>query len=196
MSSSILICGIGGQGTVLASKLICQAALSLNMEVHSAETIGMAQRGGSVVSHVRIGSDVHSPLIPFGRADVLIAFEPCEAVRNLPYLKKDGVIVVSDKVVQPVTASLSGKTFDSSVMIDTLKKNAGRVIVLDTDTLSSELGSSKATNTLLLGAAAASEMLGVSLEDLKSALGLLVKPQFVDLNLRALEMGAKCFLSK
>ena len=190
MSSSILICGIGGQGTVLASKLICQAALSLNMDVRSAETIGMAQRGGSVVSHVRIGSGLHSPLIPLSAADILIAFEPCEAVRNLPYLKKDGVIVVSDKVIPPVTASLSGQSFDSSVMIETLRKKSSRVMVLDTDSLSADLGSSKATNTLLLGAAAASGVLGVSLDDLKSALSVLVKPQFVELNVRALDMGA------
>ena len=141
MSTSILICGIGGQGTVLASKLICQAALSLNMDVRSAETIGMAQRGGSVVSHVRIGSGLHSPLIPLSAADILIAFEPCEAVRNLPYLKKDGVIVVSDKVIPPVTASLSGQSFDSSVMIETLRKKSSRVMVLDTDSLSADLGS-------------------------------------------------------
>ncbi len=190
MSTSILICGIGGQGTVLASKLICQAALSLNMDVRSAETIGMAQRGGSVVSHVRIGSGLHSPLIPLSAADILIAFEPCEAVRNLPYLKKDGVIVVSDKVIPPVTASLSGQSFDSSVMIETLRKKSSRVMVLDTDSLSADLGSSKATNTLLLGAAAASGVLGVSLDDLKSALSVLVKPQFVELNVRALDMGA------
>ena len=190
MSTSILICGIGGQGTVLASKLICQAALSLNMDVRSAETIGMAQRGGSVVSHVRIGSGLHSPLIPLSAADILIAFEPCEAVRNLPYLKKDGVIVVSDKVIPPVTASLSGQSFDSAVMIETLRKKSSRVMVLDTDSLSADLGSSKATNTLLLGAAAASGVLGVSLDDLKSALSVLVKPQFVELNVRALDMGA------
>lgn len=190
MSSSILICGIGGQGTVLASKLICQAALSLNMDVRSAETIGMAQRGGSVVSHVRIGSGLHSPLIPLSAADILIAFEPCEAVRNLPYLKKDGVIVVSDKVIPPVTASLSGQSFDSSLMIETLRKKSSRVMVLDTDSLSADLGSSKTTNTLLLGAAAASGVLGVSLDDLKSALSVLVKPQFVELNVRALDMGA------
>ena len=190
MSTSILICGIGGQGTVLASKLICQAALSLNMDVRSAETIGMAQRGGSVVSHVRIGGGLHSPLIPLSAADILIAFEPCEAVRNLPYLKKDGVIVVSDKVIPPVTASLSGQSFDSSVMIETLRKKSKRVMVLDTDSLSADLGSSKATNTLLLGAAAASGVLGVSLDDLKSALSVLVKPQFVELNERALDMGA------
>lgn len=190
MSTSILICGIGGQGTVLASKLICQAALSLNMDVRSAETIGMAQRGGSVVSHVRIGSGLHSPLIPLSAADILIAFEPCEAVRNLPYLKKDGVIVVSDKVIPPVTASLSGQSFDSSVMISALRKKSKSVMVLDTDSLSADLGSSKATNTLLLGAAAASGVLGVSLDDLKSALSVLVKPQFVELNVRALDMGA------
>ncbi|MBQ1661590.1 MAG: 2-oxoacid:acceptor oxidoreductase family protein, partial [Treponema sp.] len=149
-----------------------------------------AQRGGSVVSHVRIGSGLHSPLIPLSAPDILIAFEPCEAVRNLPYLKKDGVIVVSDKVIPPVTASLSGQSFDSAVMIETLRKKSSRVMVLDTDSLSAALGSSKATNTLLLGAAAASGVLGVSLDDLKSALSVLVKPQFVELNVRALDMGA------
>ena len=90
--TNILICGIGGQGTVLAAKLLDQAAIASGLPVHSAETIGMAQRGGSVTSHVRIGKECFSPLIPFGTADMIISFEMCEAVRNLEYLKKGGRI--------------------------------------------------------------------------------------------------------
>ena len=92
MNKNILICGIGGQGTVLASKLIASSAMAQGRSVHSAETIGMAQRGGSVTSHVRIGDDVFSPLIPEGKADLILAFEPAEAVRNLKYLKKHKVL--------------------------------------------------------------------------------------------------------
>ena len=178
---SILICGVGGQGTVLAAKLIAQAALAKGISVRSAETIGMAQRGGSVVSHVRLGH-AFSPLIPFGCADVMIAFEPCEAVRNIAYLKEDGIIAVSSKTVQPVTASLSGAAFSSYDMISFLKQHASRVIVLDTDELCASLGSSKAANTLLLGAAVSSGMLGLTMDDIRSALSLLVKPEFVSLN--------------
>ena len=86
MNKDILICGVGGQGTVLASKLIAAAAMNCGNTVHSAETIGMAQRGGSVTSHVRIGGNAFSPLIPKGSADILLAFEPAEAVRILSYL--------------------------------------------------------------------------------------------------------------
>ena len=95
MKKDILICGVGGQGTVLASKIIAAAAMEAGNNVHSAETIGMAQRGGSVTSHVRIG-EASSPLIPKGKCDLLLAFEPSEAVRNLPYLKENGLVVFDE----------------------------------------------------------------------------------------------------
>ena len=91
MNKNILICGVGGQGTVLASRIIAASAMNMGEKVMSAETIGMAQRGGPVTSHVRIGNDVFSPLIPFGQADMILAFEPAEAVRNLKYLKRGGI---------------------------------------------------------------------------------------------------------
>ena len=105
MNKSILLAGVGGQGTVLASKLIAQAAIDLGFPARTAETIGMAQRGGCVVSHVRIG-EAHSPLIPKGKADIIIGFEPAEAVRCLPYLKEEGVVVTTKKAIKPVTASV------------------------------------------------------------------------------------------
>ena len=117
MNKDILICGVGGQGTVLASKIIAAAAMEEGSPVHSAETIGMAQRGGSVTSHVRIGGEAYSPLIPFGGADMLLAFEPGEAVRNLRYLKKGGIAVVNTSAVKPVTESLKETGYDGIIML-------------------------------------------------------------------------------
>ena len=122
MNKDILLCGVGGQGTVLASKLIASAAMRDGNIVHSAETIGMAQRGGSVTSHVRIGEKASAPLIPLGSADLILAFEPSEAVRNLKYLKKDGVVIVNSVPVKPVTESLKSTGYDGSEMIEYLKK--------------------------------------------------------------------------
>ena len=185
MSKNIIICGVGGQGTVLAAKVLSQAAISNGERVLSAETIGMAQRGGSVVSHVRIGEDVYSPLVPQGQADILIAFEAAEAVRNIAFLKQGGSVIVNKKVVQPVTASLSGKAFDENEMISYLERVAGNVIAVDTDQASKDLGSSKVVNMVLLGAASRTGL--VSKDELKAALKLLVKPEFYELNVRAID---------
>ncbi len=185
MSKNIIICGVGGQGTVLAAKVLSQAAISNGQRVLSAETIGMAQRGGSVVSHVRIGEDVFSPLVPQGQADVLIAFEAAEAVRNIAFLKEGGSVIVNKKVVQPVTASLSGKAFDEKEMISYLEKVAGKVIAVDTDQACKDLGSTKVVNMVLLGAASKTGL--ISKDELKAALKLLVKPEFYELNVRAID---------
>ncbi len=187
-SKSILICGVGGQGTVLASKVIAQAAIAKGERVLSAETIGMAQRGGSVVSHVRIGNDVFSPLVPERGADCLIAFEASEAVRNIQYLKQDATVIVNKKVVQPVTASLSGKVFDADKMIDTLKSVTKNVIPVDTEEACSKLGSAKVVNMVLLGAACRAGVL--DRDDIQEAVQKLVKPEFYQLNMKALDFLA------
>lgn len=185
MNKNILICGVGGQGTVLAAKVLSQAALCNGQKVMSAETIGMAQRGGSVVSHVRIGDEVYSPLIPKGEADIIISFEAAEAVRNIDYLKKDGTIIVNKKIVQPTTASLTGKTFNEDKMIETLTNTAANVIVVDTDQACKDLGSSKVVNIVLLGAACKTGIVGK--EEIKTALKMLVKPEFYELNVKAVD---------
>ena len=123
MNKNCLLCGVGGQGVVLASKLIAYTAMLKGMQARTSETIGMSQRGGAVVSHVRIGEEIFSPMVPKKSADVILAFEPAEAVRNLSYLKKDGVVVVNKKAVKPVTATLTQNSYDGSEMLDYLKKN-------------------------------------------------------------------------
>ena len=154
MNKDILICGVGGQGTVLASKIISSAAMEEGNPVHSAETIGMAQRGGSVTSHVRIGGDACAPLIPFGGADMILAFEPGEAVRNLRYLRKGGIVIANTAPTRPVTESLRDTGYDGREMVDYLRKKCG-CILIDADEVCRPFGSARFFNIIMLGVATA-----------------------------------------
>lgn len=191
MIVNCILAGVGGQGTVLASKLIAQSAMNKGQNARTAETIGMAQRGGCVVSHVRIGDDIHSPMISKHSADIIIGFEPAEAVRCLPYLKKGGVVVVSQKAIKPVTSSLSGSSYDGSEMIDFLRESGAKVIVVDGDKICEDCGSAKVLNVALLGAACASGMLGLTLSEIENSIKERVDPRFTSMNIKALAAGAK-----
>lgn len=191
MSKNIVLCGVGGQGTILASKLISAAAMAKGLRVLSAETIGMAQRGGSVFSHIRIGQDVECPMIAKGTADIIIGFEPGEAVRMLPYLKKDGQMVVSSRPVMPVTAALAGSNYNGREMLDFLQSHVKKVQVIDTEAACRELGSAKVVNLLLLGAAVSSGELGLEVEDIRQAILQRIPQKFHELNFRALEYGTR-----
>lgn len=191
MTTNIMLAGVGGQGTVLASKLIAQSVMNRGQNARTAETIGMAQRGGCVVSHVRIGEELHSPMIPQGSADLLIGFEPAEAVRCLPYLKKGGTVVVSSKAIKPVTASLSGSDYNGAEMLAFLKQQVEKLIVVDGEGICAQCGSAKVLNVALLGAAAASGVLGLTLEQLLETIRQRIPERFLDSNLKALSAGAK-----
>ena len=190
MGKNCLLCGVGGQGVVLASKLIAYAAMEKGLNVRTSETIGMSQRGGSVVTHVRMGETVHSPMIPKGSADVIMAFEPAEAVRNLSYLKEDGVMVVDKKAVKPVTATLSQSKYDGQEELLYLQKNVKNLYIVDGDAICEEAGSSKVLNVVLLGVALGSGVLDIQLEEMKEEIRKHVKPQFVEMNMKALGLGA------
>ena len=187
MNKNIILCGVGGQGTVLASKLIAAAAMKKDLPVMSAETIGMAQRGGSVFSHIRIGEGLHSPMIAKSTADVILGFEPGEAVRMLPYLKDSGQVIVSSRGIMPVTAALSGTPYQSSEMIRYLKTRTDHLLVIDTDKACRELGSSRVLNMLLLGAAIHSGALGLTDAEIKEVIKERVPEKYHKINFRALE---------
>lgn len=187
MKKDILICGVGGQGTVLASKLIAAAAMTEGNIVHSAETIGMAQRGGSVTSHVRIG-EAYSPLIPKGKCDMIISFEPSEAVRNLSYLKQDGLVIVNVDPVKPTTESLHETGYDGTDMIEYLQKKC-QVLAVDGQQLCAEFGSSKYLNVILLGVAAGSGVLDIPKEAIQKEIRVRVPSKFVENNRLAFEKG-------
>ena len=188
MNKDILICGVGGQGTVLASRIIAAAAMAEGSTVHSAETIGMAQRGGPVTSHVRIGDEAYSPLIPNKKADLIIGFEPSEVVRNINYLSRDGIAVVNTSPVKPVTESLQKSGYDGTEMVSYLKENVNCIFV-DGNTECEKLGSVKFLNILLLGVAAGSGKLGIKKETILEEIKKRVKEKFVDANTKAFLKG-------
>jgi indolepyruvate ferredoxin oxidoreductase beta subunit len=205
-SIDVVIAGVGGQGTVLASKLIACAAMERGDFVRTAETIGMAQRGGSVLGHVRIlsagaqaeGVSLLSPLVPKGTADLLIGFEPGETVRALDFLRPKGVVVVNRQIVAPVTATLAKTSYDGQAELGYLQAQSqsqriGTLIVVDGQRICETCGSLRVLNIALLGAAAASKALGFSAAHIEKAIEAQVKQGFVELNKQALRLGTAAF---
>lgn len=191
MLKNVLLCGVGGQGTVLASKLLAAAAMEKGIPVMSAETIGMAQKGGSVFSHLRMGQNIQAPMLSAGSADVIIGFEPAEAVRMLPYLSENGCVVVNSTPVIPVTAVLSKSSYDGSEMIDYLRQHVKHLVVVDGAAACQSVGSPKVLNMVLLGAALKRGVLPFTLEEIKQIMQKRVNPQFYELNCRALDYTAE-----
>ena len=188
MSDSIVLCGVGGQGTILASKLLAAAAMGRGLAVKTAETIGMAQRGGSVFSHVRIGDGAPTPLIGRGRADMIIAFEPAEAARQLPYLREGGTVVVSSRPIIPVSATIGGPAYDLPAAMAYLREQVGEnLVVVDADAAASDLGSAKCLNVVLLGAAVRTGALALTADDIRAAITARLPERFHELNYRALD---------
>lgn len=193
---NILLTGVGGQGTVLAAKVLAQAAQDKGWQVRTAETIGMAQRGGTVVSHVRMGNageEVLAPLVSRGTADLIVAFEPAEAARALPYLKPEGVLVTATTGVQPVTAALSKNPYQASEVVAQLQAafagSNATFIAVDDAALIAQAGSAKVLNTMLLAKAIQHAHIDLAIDDLRSAIMACVKPAFIDLNLRAIDVA-------
>lgn len=188
MNKDIMICGVGGQGTVLASKIIASAAMAEGNAVHSAETIGMAQRGGSVTSHVRIGKDAYSPLIPYGSADLLLAFEPAEAVRNLKYLRPEGMAIVNTAPMKPVNESLKPSGYEGEAMTAYLKEKCSCLLV-NAEEISAPFGSTKFFNIIMLGIAAGSGRLGIEGKSVKQEMEKRIPAKFLEINRKAFEAG-------
>ena len=199
-TTTILLCGVGGQGTILAADLLARAAMASGKECKVSEIHGMAQRGGSVTSHVRMGNEgehVASPLVGAGAADMLIAFEPGEAARMLGLLDAQGVLVTASNAKQPVTASLSKTVYAAAPVLEALKKREGPTVVVDESALLELVGNSKALNIVLLTVAISQRdaqgnpLLGISLDEFKEAIRVCVKPKFVDMNLAAVDAVCK-----
>lgn len=193
---NVMLTGVGGQGTVLAAKVLAQAAQEKGWHVRTAETIGMAQRGGSVVSHVRMGNDgeeVYSPLIAKGTADVIIAFEPAEGARVMEYLAPSGVLVCATTAVQPVTAALADEPYRGADVIrrlyEAFEASPERLVIVPDEALLRQLGNRKALNTVLLASAVATGRLPLSIDDVRQAVRACVKPAFVNLNLEAIDIA-------
>jgi indolepyruvate ferredoxin oxidoreductase beta subunit len=185
MSKNIKLVGVGGQGTILSTKILTQALLSAGYDVKMSEIHGMSQRGGSVSSDIRFGKDISSPVVVKGTADFLVAFEKMEAIRYLNYLKEDGILIVNDLKINSMLTQ-SGKIKYPDDIIKRLEER-NHTYVFDATKKAIELGNKKVLNIILLGVL----VKAMRLEKLPviEAIEELVKPQFIEINKKAYKLG-------
>ncbi len=185
-TKSIMIVGVGGQGSLLASKLLGRLLVDEGYDVKVSEVHGMSQRGGSVVTYVRFGDKVYSPIITKGEADVIISFEKLEAARYAEFLKADGKIVVNVQQIDPMPVIIGAAEYPENVL-DELRQKGVNVEALDALTLAEQAGSSKAVNIVLMGRAA--KHFDIPYEKWISAIENTVAPKFIEMNKKAFELG-------
>ncbi|HHV26325.1 MAG TPA: indolepyruvate oxidoreductase subunit beta [Tissierellia bacterium] len=184
-TKSILLVGVGGQGTILASKVLSEGLVEAGYDVKMSEIHGMAQRGGSVSTQVRFGNKVFSPIIGKGEADILVSFETMEALRWLEYLKPDGKVVVNDYKI-PSAPILMGKEDYPEGVIDIIKDKANTNII-DAAKIAENLGNTKVMNIVLFGALV--KAMGLTDIDWEDVIRKTVKEKFVDINIKAFNAG-------
>ena len=186
-TKNILLAGVGGQGTILAAKMLTLGLMEEGYDVKMSEIHGMSQRGGDVTSQVRYSSDkVFSPVVEKGTADILIAFEEMEALRNLDYLREDGTVVVNTERIPSMTVLTGAEKYPEDILSE-IKKAAAKTIVLDATGMARDLGNPKAANVILLGALI--KAMNLTDIDWEKILSENVKEQFLELNLKALKAG-------
>jgi indolepyruvate ferredoxin oxidoreductase beta subunit len=183
---SIMIAGVGGQGTLLTSRVLGTAAVKAGYDVKMSEVHGMAQRGGSVITYVRIGNSVNSPIIEKGEADILLCFEKLEALRWIEYAKKDSVIIINDQQIDPMPVIIGKSTYPENIVekISSVYSNVYAINALD---IAKKLGNIKVLNIVMLGLMAASTE--ISKEIWHEAIRETVKERFIELNLKAFDEG-------
>ncbi len=185
-TTNVMIVGVGGQGSLLASKLLGRLLIDEGYDVKVSEVHGMSQRGGSVVTYVRFGEKVYSPIITEGEADFIIAFEKLEAARYAKYLNKDGLIVVNTQQIDPMPVIIGAAEYPVDVL-DELTAKGLNVEALDALKLAEQAGSSKAVNIVLMGKVA--KQFGISYDKWIAAIENTVAPKFIEMNKKAFDLG-------
>lgn len=186
MTKNIMIVGVGGQGSLLASKMLGQLLLSQGYDVKVSEVHGMSQRGGSVVTYVRYGEKVYSPIIDKGTADFIISFEKLEAARWVPYLKKGGKIIMSTQEIDPMPVIIGAAQYPEN-LVEKMKEAGADVDAIDALDLAMQAGSSKAVNLVLMGRL--SKYFDATQEAWMEALEACVPAKFLELNKKAFSIG-------
>lgn len=184
-TTNIMIVGVGGQGTLLASRILGNAVIRQGFDVKVSEVHGMSQRGGSVITYVKYGDEVHSPIIDKGEADIVLAFELLEAYRALPWLRKGGKIIVNDQKINPMPVITGAAQYPEDIQG---KLNAvADVTAVDALALAKEAGNIKAVNVVLIGVMAKNT--SIPYEEWVETLRATVPPKFLDVNLKAFDLG-------
>jgi len=189
-TTSILIVGVGGQGTLLTARILAQVAVQMGHDVKVSEVHGMAQRGGSVVSQVRYGEKIYSPIIPLGGADIILAFEKLEAARWLDYLKPGGMVIINNDRVDPLPV-MSGKVKYPETITEKVKQKVDRTIIVDATDVAVACGNVRAANVVLLGVL--TEAAGLPVDEVEAAIRAMVPAKALDVNLKAFQEGSKLF---
>lgn len=184
-TKNIMIVGVGGQGTLLTSRILGGITRAAGYDVKISEVHGMAQRGGSVVTFVRYGEKVAEPIVEEGQADVLIAFEKLEAMRYAHFLKKDGVLIVNDLRMDPMTVSVGLAQYPENI-IETLQAKH-KVVVVDAKKTALELGNARVFNTIIIGVAA--KQMDFAKEEWLKVIEATVPPKTIEINTKAFEAG-------
>lgn len=186
--TDILIAGVGGQGTILTGRIIAALAIAEGLDVKTAETHGMAQRGGSVITHVRISEKVYSPLIPQGDGDILLSFEKLEALRWLPYLSPEGTVIVNTQELEPLPV-LTGQMVYPAGILEEIKDKVARLIAVDALSLDPVKQNPRMVNTFLLGILA--RIMPYEKDKWLQVMEQEIKTKLVDINKQAFEAGWK-----
>jgi indolepyruvate ferredoxin oxidoreductase beta subunit len=193
MKLDVVFSGVGGQGVVVLSDIFCEAAMLEGFDVAKAEIHGMAQRGGSIVAFVRVGERVEAPLIETGRADVIVGFEVLEATRALPMLRRDGSVIVNMKLIQPSCMPRGVKLKSEAELMTLLRSNAS-VHEVDGIGIAEKLGNMLVVNTVLLGALSALPEIPLKVESFQQAIAGRLKEKYINLNLKAFQLGRESVL--
>lgn len=180
-----MIVGVGGQGTLLASRILGNTVINEGFDVKVSEVHGMSQRGGSVVTYVKYGEKVYSPIIDRGEADIILAFEMLEAYRALPYLKKGGKIIVNNQEIDPMPVITGAASYPENILEKI--KNEADVTAVNALELAEKAGNFKAVNVVLIGVMAKNT--DISYDKWTKTIRETVPPKFVDVNLKAFELG-------
>ena len=187
---NIVICGVGGQGVVLMSELLGHAAVRDELSILGSEVLGMAQRGGSVISDIRIGSELHAPLIPEGRCDIMVALEPSEALRNIKYLSESSLVLLNTRKIIPFTVSIDKSVYpELEIIMKKLSKVTDNVITIDASQIAEEAGSPLSTNVAMLGALLGIGRMPVDVEIVKAVIRERLPAGTIATNIRAFDLG-------
>ena len=189
MHNSIIIVGVGGQGTLLASKILSLAAQERGLFVRTSETIGMAQRGGSVSSHVRICAENLSPVIPQGHAELLLGFELSEAARTLGKLAPDAKAVINAEKIVPTNVALKKGVYLEDEYLALINKRVPNALLIEGTPLAGEAGNRRSLNVVMIGAATGAKILPFTEEEMRAALRKAVKEKTLAVNEKAFDLG-------
>jgi indolepyruvate ferredoxin oxidoreductase, beta subunit len=195
MTYNVMTCGVGGQGLMLVSNIIGLACAEYSLNIRTAETHGLAQRSGSIYTHIRIGKNIFSPLIPFGEADALLGMEAIETLRYIEFIKPNGVIILNDYIWQPVGSTYvrvnndDEKYVEISEIIQKLNKLTDKIFLINALELATKAGNTLTSNVVLLGALSKLEGFPLSKNQLQSVIPQVVPKKAIDVNLKAFDLG-------